>query len=65
MTTATITPATQLVLPHSHRWRIEEASGPTSEGRCACGAVKVFRNWLDVEIVRGWADINEAGGLMQ
>jgi len=32
---------------HSHRWRIEEPSGPLSQGHClVCGAVREFRNWL-------------------
>lgn len=31
---------------HRHRWRIEEANGPISQGRCGCGAMKNFKNWL-------------------
>lgn len=32
---------------HAHRWRIEEANGPISCGRCRlCGGEKEFRNWL-------------------
>jgi hypothetical protein len=32
---------------HAHHWRIDEASGPESEGICrVCGAKKRFRNWL-------------------
>ena len=31
---------------HFHRWRIEEPNGPTSVGRCTCGAIKEFKNWL-------------------
>lgn len=32
--------------PHVHRWRIEEPSGSESAGRCACGEIRVFQNWL-------------------
>jgi len=32
---------------HFHRWRIDEPSGPVSEGVCKeCGITKQFRNWL-------------------
>lgn len=32
---------------HAHKWRIEEASGPTSLGTCKdCGRKREFRNWL-------------------
>jgi hypothetical protein len=31
---------------HAHRYRLEEPSGPTSEGVCSiCGHTKAFRNW--------------------
>lgn len=31
--------------PCVHRWRIEEAEGPTSEGTCAnCGEMRMFPN---------------------
>jgi len=29
---------------HAHIWKIEEARGPTSKGRCECGATKEFHN---------------------
>ncbi len=33
---------------HAHRWRIEEAKGPTSEGHCTnCGTIEIFRNWYE------------------
>jgi hypothetical protein len=42
-----------LLTKHSHNWRIDEAEGPTSKGRCVdkpgrkgCGATRLFRNWL-------------------
>ncbi len=36
------------LIPEVHHWIIEEANGPTSEGRCTnCGAEKTFRNWLE------------------
>ena len=32
---------------HVHHWRIEEANGPISYGRCkTCAGQKAFRNWL-------------------
>ena len=35
-------------LTHVHHWIIDEAHGPTSEGRCKrCGTAKAFRNWLE------------------
>ncbi len=31
----------------SHRWRIEEANGPTSAAHCRnCGLKRDFHNWL-------------------
>lgn len=34
--------------PHVHHWRIEPASGPTSEGVClGCAERRAFRNSLD------------------
>ena len=39
--------------PHAHHWMIDEASGPTSQGRCrGCGAEKTFRNWPNEEILQ-------------
>lgn len=32
---------------HFHRWKIGEANGPTSEGRCECGKTKIFKNFID------------------
>lgn len=29
---------------HAHRWRIETPNGPTSTGRCECGAEREYRN---------------------
>jgi hypothetical protein len=38
---------TVAVARHMHRWRIDEPSGPVSDGVCkTCGATKQFRNWL-------------------
>ena len=32
---------------HFHRWRIDEPSGPRSQGVCkVCGEQKEFKNWL-------------------
>ncbi|MCZ2111219.1 MAG: hypothetical protein LC118_16890 [Dehalococcoidia bacterium] len=32
---------------HFHRWRIDEPSGPVSQGVCKeCGATRTFKNWL-------------------
>ena len=41
-----------------HHWAIEEANGPTSEGRCVkCGAVKEFHNATPENLF--W--VNQAG----
>ncbi len=48
MTTATIERAA-----HTHHWLIDEATGPTSMGRCrGCGAEKQFRNWPAEEVLQ-------------
>ncbi len=32
---------------HAHHWRIDEANGPMSSGRCKiCGMARPFKNWL-------------------
>lgn len=46
--TATLTRTT-----HAHHWMIDEATGPTSTGRCRdCGAEKTFRNWPAEEVLQ-------------
>lgn len=38
---------------HAHHWRIDEATGPMSQGRCvSCGAEKTFRNYPNEEILQ-------------
>lgn len=38
---------------HVHHWLIEEAIGPTSNGRCrGCGAEKTFRNFPAEEVLQ-------------
>ena len=38
---------------HAHHWRIDEAEGPTSPGRCVdCGAERTFRNWPCEEVLQ-------------
>lgn len=48
MANATLKARTEAPLvDHGHRWRIDEPSGPMSQGVCAiCGATKEFKNWL-------------------
>ncbi|MEO6044963.1 MAG: hypothetical protein ABIQ47_13750 [Tepidiformaceae bacterium] len=47
MSQITDTPAPANSSAHTHHWRIEEANGPVSYGRCkGCGGQKEFRNWL-------------------
>ena len=47
VTTSDVVTTSPLAEDHAHRWLIDEPNGPTSVGRCkACGAVRVFRNWL-------------------
>ena len=43
-----------------HHWLIEEANGPTSNGRCKkCGAERTFPNWRPNDKLR---DDNSKGG---
>lgn len=54
-----VSAALALSLVHSHRWRIEEQSGPRSSGACECGLVRAFQNgWESDQIARlnsgGW-----------
>ncbi len=34
------------VMHHAHHWLIEMPAGPTSWGKCSCGAIKLFRNGM-------------------
>lgn len=39
--------ATPRPVEHAHRWRFEEAHGPTSVGTCSvCGEQRIGRNYL-------------------
>lgn len=38
---------------HAHHWVIDEAEGPTSQGRCInCGAERTFRNYPAEEVLQ-------------
>lgn len=41
----------ELVTPHVHRWLVESPNGPTSVGRCECGAEREFTNSPTFELV--------------
>ena len=43
-----ISPTAQTLPSHTHHWLIDEPNGPLSQGTCrACGATRVFRNWIE------------------
>jgi hypothetical protein len=33
-----------------HRWQIDQASGPESQGTCSlCGETRTFKNWIEFD----------------
>lgn len=44
---------------HAHRWRIASPDGPTSDGGCACGAERAFKNaWVQDTLTAGAWDLH-------
>ena len=44
--------------PHAHRWRLDEPSGPVSEGICLCGETRQFHNYTDGWLGDSWGSRN-------